>query len=246
MALSVEEVADGVAHVVGPRVAWQIVVDGDDVCLVDTGWPGDRELLAASLARVGRRLADVSAVLLTHAHPDHLGSAEHLRVHHGCAVHAHRDEVAHARGERIEQVGAGALLPRLWRPSVLGFLVNTVRHGALRAERVGEVGGFEADGSLEVPGRPVPVPTPGHTSGHCAYHLPDRGVLLSGDALVTEDPVSGRRGPRLLPGFFHHDPARVLTSLQRLRSVEAGVVLPGHGAPFRGAPAHAVTRALQA
>jgi glyoxylase-like metal-dependent hydrolase (beta-lactamase superfamily II) len=38
------------------------------------------------------------------------------------------------------------------------------------------------EGTLDVAGRPVVVHTPGHTCGHCCLHLPDRGVLLAGDA----------------------------------------------------------------
>lgn len=246
----VSHVADGVAHVVGPRVAWQVLIDGDDVCLVDAGWPDDLELIDASLREMGRKPADVSAILLTHAHPDHLGAAEQLRRRHGCEVRAHTDEAAHARGQRREQVAALDLLVRLWRPSVLAFAGHIVRHGGLRAERVAEVRAFsedaaEGDGALDVAGHPVPVATPGHTSGHCAFHLPEQGVVLTGDALVTEDPVSRRQGPRLLPSFLHHDPVAVLESLQRLRPLEATTLLPGHGPPFHGPAGLAVTRALQ-
>lgn len=247
---SVHQVADGVAHVLGPRVAWQILVDGDEVCLVDAGWPGDIELIEASLREVGRKAADVSAILLTHAHPDHLGVAERLRTQHGCEVYAHADEAAHARGERREQVALLDLLVRLWRPSVVSLLANAVRHGGARVDRVGEVHTFgdhpaDGDGALDVPARPVPVATPGHTSGHCGFHLPEKGVLLTGDALVTQDPVSQRQGPRLLPSFLHQDAVGALEALQRFRPLEADTLLPGHGAPFYGPAGLAVTRALQ-
>lgn len=241
----VEQVADGVAHVRGPGVAWQMLIDGEDVCLVDAGWPGDVELVTASLEQVGRTPADVSAVLLTHAHPDHIGAAEHLRAHHGSEVLAHREEAPHARGERVEQATVLALLARLWRPGMAGFVLNSLRHRALRAQRVTTVRGVEEGGALDVPGRPVPVATPGHTTGHCAFHLPDRGVVLTGDGLVTEDPISGREGPRMLPAVLHHDPVAALESLQRLRPLAADTLLPGHGAPFKGPADLAVTGALQ-
>ena len=52
-----------------------------------------------------------------------------------------------------------------------------------------------AGGTLPVPGSPTVVLSPGHTLGHCALHLPDRDVLLAGDALVTLDPYTGPHGP---------------------------------------------------
>ncbi|MDP9429592.1 MAG: MBL fold metallo-hydrolase [Actinomycetota bacterium] len=91
-----------------------------------------------------------------------------------------------------------------------------------------------AGGELDLPGGPVPVPTHGHTSGHTAFSLPRVGVVLTGDALVTGHPTSARRGPQLLPRFFSSDPDRTVAALDALDRLDADVVLPGHGEPFRG------------
>jgi len=63
-------------------------------------------------------------------------------------------------------------------------LIDAVRKATdLAAQLNYQVEPFAAgSGPLEVPGRLVPVPTPGHTSGLCAFHLPERGVLIAGDA----------------------------------------------------------------
>ena len=125
--------------------------------------------------------------------------------------------------------------------------MRILRAGATRAERLTEVTPFAAEsGPLDVPGHPVPVPTPGHTSGHCAFHLPDRGVLITGDALITAHPAGRTTGPQLCPPMFNHDEAAALASLQALARLPAGVVLPGHGPAYRGSPASAVERALAA
>ena len=55
-----------------------------------------------------------------------------------------------------------------------------------------------AGGTLPVPGSPRVVATPGHTLGHCSLHLPDRDAIIAGDAVVTLDPYTGARGPRLV------------------------------------------------
>jgi glyoxylase-like metal-dependent hydrolase (beta-lactamase superfamily II) len=254
---AMEEVADGVVVATGTHVSWTIVVDGPDVTLVDAGYLGDADLVLASVQHVcGRRSASLAAVVLTHAHVDHLGAASRLHAagaglpttdpHIGVPVLAHEAETAHVRGDVVEQVTAAQVMARAWRPRVLRWALEiSLRGKAPKAERVADPVGFTADGgALDVPGGLVPVPTPGHTSGHCSYHLPDRGVLVVGDAFATGHALSSRSGPQLLPAFFDHDRDRAVASLEALRSLPADVVVAGHGPPFRGTPAEAVRQAL--
>lgn len=245
MDVDVREVAPGVWHARGKEVSWVLVVDGGEVTLVDTGYPGDRERVMASLAKAGRSPADVAAVILTHAHPDHLGSAEHFRTAHRKRVLAHELEVPNAMGRQIEQVSIRTLLSMAWRPDVVVWVREVMSLGVTRVERLGDVETFTTE-ALDLPGRPVPVFTPGHTSGHCAFHLPDRGVLLVGDALMTEHALSHPAGPTLLPTFFNHDNEQARASLDALAGLVADVVVPGHGPAFVGSPADAVAAARAA
>lgn len=239
----ISEVAHDVFHVEGPGTNWQVLVEDGAATLVDAAWPRDLRLVTRSLVTIGRRPEDVAAILLTHAHRDHLGTAAELRRRYGMPVRSHVAEAAHARGEVIEEISKRTLLAKLWHPPVMLFVATVVRHGALRARRIPDVETFGDGAPLDVPGRPIPVATPGHTSGHCSFHLPDRGVVIAGDAFATFDLL--RRRPMLgaMPHEFDKDPERSLRSLQRLASLDADVVLPGHGAPYRGSPAEAVERA---
>lgn len=245
MNVEVVEVASGVFLARAKHVGWVLVVDGGEVTLVDTGYPGDRERVIASLRQIGRSPADVAAVVLTHAHPDHLGSAEYFRSTVGKPVLAHELEVANATGARIEQVSIPTLLKMAWRPDVFVWAMDVIRLKGAKVERLGAVQTF-GTGPLDVPGRPVPVHTPGHTSGHAAMHLPERGVLLAGDALMTEHALASHTGPQLLPGFFNTDNAQARESLALLADLDAEVVVPGHGPAFRGTPAQAVQAARAA
>jgi glyoxylase-like metal-dependent hydrolase (beta-lactamase superfamily II) len=238
------QVADGVTRVAGSRTVFYIIDDGS-LCLVDAGYPRDLDAIVAAVEDLGRSLADLSAVLLTHAHADHIGSSERLRARHGVPVHTHVEEAPHARGEREERISTGYMLSRLWWPKMLSLVVNVVRAGAASVEPVGELSTFEeAPDGLDLPGRPVPVFTPGHTSGHCSFLLPDRGVLFTGDALVTHDALTQETGPRILHEAFNHDQAETVRSLDRLRTLDANILLPGHGESFHGSPADAVDQAL--
>ena len=247
MARLMDQAADGVWLVTGTDVNWVMVADGDEVTLVDTGEPHDLARVLAGLERIGRTLRDVRAIVITHAHPDHIGAAERLRAGYGIPVLVLDAEAPHARGQIIEEASKLQVLEAAWRPQVLLWGLRIMRAGATRVERLSEVTPFEArPGPLDAPGRLVPVPTLGHTSGHCAYYLPERGVLITGDALITAHPVARTTGPQLCPAMFNHDEAANLASLQALAGLAADVVLPGHGPAYHGSPASAVEQALAA
>ncbi|NEB07911.1 MBL fold metallo-hydrolase [Streptomyces coelicoflavus] len=234
MSADVRQVADGTYLVHGGNTNWVILTDGDAVTLVDTGYPGDRRALLDSLSAVGSSPDAVAAVLITHAHNDHLGSAEYLRATHGTPVLLHEAEVPHARRDFLQQVSVGTVLRNAWRPGVLPWMRHVLRTGGTQQHPVASPAAFPADGALDLPGRPVPVHTPGHTDGHCVYHLPDAGVVISGDALVSGHAISRIEGPQLLPDLFHHDRTRAIASLDVVAGLEGDLLLPGHGPLHQG------------
>ncbi len=105
---------------------------------------------------------------------------------------------------------------------------------------VKEVESFASDATLDVPGRPRVIPTPGHTEGHVSFELSDRGVLIAGDAIVTRDPVTGAPGPCLTHDTVASSPDQVRRSLGNLESSTADVLVTGHGDPWRGSMREAV------
>ncbi|WP_267716911.1 MBL fold metallo-hydrolase [Streptomyces sp. CoH17] len=234
MNADVRHVADGTYLVHGGNTNWVVLTDGDAVTLVDTGYPGDRRALLDSLAAVGFSPEAVAAVLITHAHNDHLGSAEYLRATYGTPVLLHEAEVPHARRDYLQQVSVGTVLRNAWRPGVLPWMTHVLRTGGTEQHPVTAPAPFPADGALDLPGRPVPVHTPGHTDGHCVYHLPDAGVVISGDALVSGHAISRVEGPQLLPDLFHHDRPRAIASLDVIAGLDGDLLLPGHGPVHRG------------
>jgi glyoxylase-like metal-dependent hydrolase (beta-lactamase superfamily II) len=235
------EVADDVFLVHGTEVNWILVREGDSITLIDAGYPGDRQRVEESIRVIGRQPEDVHAILLTHAHVDHMGAANHLRDRYGVPTFTDEVEVRHARRDHLEQANAFDIAANIWRPGVAPWLARVVRVGAAKRVSIPSAEPFPHDGPLDMPGRPVPVPTRGHTSGHTAYHLPAVGAIVTGDELVTGHGVLKGRGPRVLPGYFSHgDPA---TALAALEGVDADLILPGHGEPLRQPIADAVREA---
>ncbi|TWS18634.1 MBL fold metallo-hydrolase [Tsukamurella asaccharolytica] len=239
------ELAAGVWLGAGTHVNFLALVDGAEVTLIDAGWAGDADRVEAQLASIGRRPQDIRAILVTHAHVDHVGGIAKLHTRYGTPVLAHPDELAHARGETHEQVAPLGLLPIAWRPRTLRWMADVARVGALGHVAMPYAQPFTVPpdgGALDLPGAPAPVLCAGHTSGHTAYLVPG-GVVATGDALVTGHPLAGTTGPQLLPGFFSHDVSRTLATLDAIAGLDADQLAPGHGEPWRGDPADAVARA---
>lgn len=236
------EVATGVHRLGRKRHNFYVVVEGGRVTVVDAGGCNELGLLVDGLTTLGMPLDAVEAIVVTHAHTDHIGfAAEASRQ--GVAVKVHEDEAAFARDHSAGTQVATGDLP-LWRPHVILFLAEMVRAGAQRAMPVPGVETVRDGEVLDLPGRPRVVATPGHTAGHAAYFLPERHVLFSGDALVTLDVTTGTPGPRLLPDVFHGDVVQARRSLEQLAALDARLLLPGHGAPWHGPIAEAVRAAL--
>jgi glyoxylase-like metal-dependent hydrolase (beta-lactamase superfamily II) len=61
----------------------------------------------------------VTAVLVAHAHNDHIGSAERLPSQYGVPVLMHDEEVPHTRRDHLDQVSEGQVLTQAWRPGAV-------------------------------------------------------------------------------------------------------------------------------
>ena len=239
-----QQVGDDVFLVPGTAVNWVIVRQGRDLTLIDCGYPGDAEAVVSSIESIGHRTEDVRAVLLTHAHVDHLGAAGLLWERHRTPVHVHPLELANARGFRHQSATALDVALRVWKPRVAKWARTITRAGASEHVTVDHATPYPEAGPLDLPGRPTPIHSPGHTSGHAAYLLAG-GVLATGDALVTGHPLSISSGPQMLPRFFSHDPEQADATLDVLAVADADTIVPGHGAIWRGDPAEAVAMARE-
>ena len=238
------EVADRV-HRLGDRyVNWYVIEDRGRLTVLDAGFPAHWPQLPALLAANGWTLADVDAVLLTHAHADHLGGAERLRRDANVRVLVHPADADAARAGGAPPP-TRELLAAMRRPFFARYLVHIVRSGGARVPPLAEVSAFADGERLDVPGRPLVVHTPGHSPGECVLQIEDRDVLFSGDALVTLDTATGYVGPSLLTPPFVRDPEQALESLTRIEAITAGTMLPGHGEPWHGGVADAARLARQ-
>ena len=221
-------------------VAAYLVDTPDGITVIDAGLPGHWRELQRTLAELHKTPADVSGLVLTHGDSDHIGFAERLRREFGVPVHVHAADAQRARTGEKPKVPT----PRMRLGATATFLAYAVRKNGLRTKYVREVTEMHDGDVLDLPGSPEIIGLPGHSPGSVAVHVPAADAVFVGDALTTRHVLTGESGPQ--PAPFTDDPAAALASLDRLTSIEASWVLPGHGTPWHGSPADAVHAARAA
>lgn len=176
-----------------PRFVYVYLIHGKKACLIDSGVASSEQFIFDYIGKMGWQPDEISLLVLTHSHPDHIGSALAIREASGCAVAAHVAEKAW-----IEDVD----LQFRERP-VPGF--HSLVGGSVSVDRALKDGDILdlGDGlSLEV------IHTPGHSIGSISLWLAEEGVLFSGDAI----PLPGE-----MP--IYDDPLASVKFIQRLKAI---------------------------
>lgn len=221
-------------HRIGNDIVAAYLVDvPEGVTVIDAGMRGHWSDLLAELTAMGRTVADVRGVVLTHGDTDHLGFAERLRREHGVAVYVHRADAERARGHEKSKPDMGGM--RLGPTA--RFFAYAMRKGGWRTEYLTDLVEIDNGDALDLPGAPRVIGLPGHSPGSVAVFVPAVRAVFVGDALTTRHVLTGRTGPQ--PAPFTDDPDEALASLDRIAGLDADWVLPGHGTPFQGSPADA-------
>jgi len=239
------DVASGVHRLTQGVCNFYLIEEGGKLVLVDAGAPADQKILTGTVSRLGRRLEDLDAILITHAHSDHTGFAERERTEAGSDVWIHAADEAVAKGGKPRK-NEGKITSYLLRGEFYRTAFSLLRRGGAKIVPIAEVSTFADREALDVPGRPRVAHAPGHTPGTSVIVLEERRVALTGDALVTRNPFTGRVGPQIMPSGLNQDTEEALRSLDRLEGIAADLVLPGHGEPWTEGMAEAVRAARAA
>jgi glyoxylase-like metal-dependent hydrolase (beta-lactamase superfamily II) len=204
--------------------------------LIDTGWNTAESFgsLKEQLAEVEVEGREISRIVVTHAHPDHYGLADRLKNLFGAKLYFHHlekdfietryvsmEELIQELGQWLHKNGVPPdRLAELQKASLpmRKFVTPTMPDTTLYGGETITIGDF----SFSV------LPTPGHAPGHICLYEPDKKILFSGDHILpTITPHVG-----LHPQSGSNPLGDYLDSLERLKTLEVALVLPGHEYPF--------------
>lgn len=146
------------------------VDDDGQVTLVDAGTRGAPKRIVAGLRHLGSAPSQVTRIIATHAHSDHVGGLSRLRGQTSATVAVHERDAGYVRDGKAPALDRTTLGGRLFRRG-MGSTATTVEE-ELADGQVVEVGG-----GLRV------VHTPGHTPGHVALLHEATATLVTGDSI---------------------------------------------------------------
>ena len=221
------EIVPGVHKIPGSFWSSLYLIENEDsLALVDSGSPGDGKRVQKYVRSIGRDIAEIEYILVTHSHPDHTGSAFSVARNAGARIAAHRlDSKVHRGGEvSLSYMGVFTSV-RLPIPYL----------------RFTEVTDLVGDGDVLPIGDGVRViHTPGHTPGSLCFLDEGRRLLFSGDTLFSDGHFLSRSVP--FPGY---DGDAYRESLNRLAGEQFDTLCGGHGRPLVGGATHTLRTLLK-
>lgn len=222
--MSLDQLADDL-HSIKGSVNCYLLKTEDGIAVLDTGFLGSAPKILDAARAIGGTTADIRHIVLTHAHPDHIGSAAALKRETGATVWAHPIDAP------IMQAGTG-FRPLHATPGLVNRLLTRFVLGRIKSVEPVHVDRMLEDGECPsfLPDLTV-VHVPGHCAGQIAFHWRRHGgVLFTADACINI------RGPRLPPAC--EDLAMARRSLGRLTRLDFAMICFGHGRPvLRGGDA---------
>ncbi len=234
-ALNLISVTDDIFLISPPDHMWPnsanvyVIKDSGGFSMIDVGCGkvGSLERLMDALSRLDLTFGDLHTLVLSHAHPDHMGAAGGLLKRCNPDVIIHTDDACQARDPRrlnitfdieFAQKNYGDIRDGDFKISdVLRFFIDFgCPMSSVEPKRAIREGDFVRLGrhNFEV------IHTPGHSPGHISLYDGETGILYGGD-LVGEvvawyTPTSGG-----VTGY--------LESLKKMEEKKPKMILPSHG-----------------
>jgi glyoxylase-like metal-dependent hydrolase (beta-lactamase superfamily II) len=195
-----------------------LIEDSDGLTIIDGGLAQTTNRINSQIEASGHKLTDIKHILLTHAHPDHVGALAELKAHSGAPIITSALEKPVAEGKIPVPTPKPSTLSGIWR---LMRSPKTVFKGITVDQTVAEGDVIPALGGLQV------VAVPGHAPGQIAFWQPQRKILIMGDTMMH---IFG--GLRLPFAVATVDMAEAKRSIKKVAQLDVEIACFGHGNPI--------------
>ena len=166
------------------RYVFVYIIEAEDCYMIDSGVYGSERQIASYMESIGRKISDIKKIFLTHAHPDHIGSAAWFRENVGCEIYAGREE-------------------RRWIEDIdLQFSERPIPNFYILAGRSTKVDHVLHDGDEVLLEEGLSIRayrTAGHSAGEMSYRLED--AFFIGDTVPVITDIPGIRS--FYPAWDH-------------------------------------------
>ncbi len=208
------EITNGVHLVDGTNANVYIVVNANDLMIVDTGMPGQLNKILDYIKVLGKDPSNVSKIVLTHCHVDHMGNVFELKKVTNAKVYVHEKDAPYVSGKEKVPSPKG-LAGAAFKVASPFFKVKYLEPDVLLKEN-DIIDGF------------VVIHNPGHTPGSISLYSKDKNLIFVGDELRF---IDGKlEGP---PEQFTPDMDSAVKTMKKLTEIDYDVMLSGHGNPLK-------------
>lgn len=157
-----------------PRFVNVIIVFGRGITLIDSGVKGSEEKIRQYIELQNRDFSEIDTLILSHSHPDHIGSAAQIKELTGCKIWAHA-----AEKEWIENIE----IQSKQRP-VPGFF-NLVDRSVEIDEFIAAGQELEIEDGLTLKF----IHSPGHSKGSLNIEFVEDHILFTADSIPLKNDI---------------------------------------------------------
>lgn len=196
------------------------VIEDNGLTLIDTGSKGSAGKIFSAIKNSGKNPYDIKRIILTHAHPDHTGSAEEIKRILGVPVMAHREDA------KIMRYGIACRKEICLTPGLKNWLIYelVIKRSGINIEPVNIDEQLSDHDLLPLLGGVRVIHTPGHSKGHISLLAENEEVLIAGDLL------SNNMGLGL--SVIYENMAEGISSILNVTDLDFDKMVFGHGKPI--------------
>jgi len=195
-----------------------ILIAEEELTLVDTGLRGSSPKIISFIHSLGRSLEEISLIILTHNHLDHVGGLPEFKKFTPAKVAAHKADTSDVEN-RLPYSRLALKLMHIPPLSILRPFVYAKPSDIDIWLEGGEV--LKPLGGLKV------IHTPGHTLGSISLFSPQEKLLMVGDAINNR-----HKDPRLPPKMVSTNLRQATDSVKGLVQLDFDILCFGHGRPL--------------